>query len=157
MTLWSMAALGFAFLFLALLELLMTFAPSEKMLELSEGLLIFVAPSKVMLELPAGLLLFEMTRGAAAIWEMTHGAAAPSKVTCGAGAPLDLLPDNVWGCSDFLLVTAHVFLLIFGLTIESNLFPRHLFLALHETLTLMFSQIDSYETLMFSHMNSWTA
>jgi hypothetical protein len=114
----------------------MTFAPSQLMLELRAGLLIFAAPSKLVLELRAGLLLF----------------AAPSKLARGAVAPSELLPDVVWGGSDYHLAT---FLLIFGLTIESNFFPQHLFLVLLET--LMFSQIDSYETLMVSHMNSWTA
>ena len=115
-----MAALGFAFLFLALsVHLLLSLAPSEQVLDLSEGLLFFAAPS-----------------------ELAHEAVAPSKVTRGADAPSELLPDVVWGCSDFLLVTA--LLLIFGLTIESNFFPRRSFLAL-------------LETLMFSHMNSWTA
>jgi hypothetical protein len=151
-----MAALGFAFLFLALSELLMTFSPSEKTLELSELLMTF-APSKLMLELRAGLLIFvapsKLARGAVAPSEMTRGAAATSEMTLGAAAPSELLPDVVWGCSDFLLVTA--LLLIFELTIESNFFPRQSFLALLET--LMFSQIDSYEILMFSHMNSWTA
>ena len=46
-TLRSVAALGFAVLFLALSELLMTFAPSKLMLELRAGLLIFAAPSKL--------------------------------------------------------------------------------------------------------------
>jgi hypothetical protein len=79
-TLWSVAALGFAVLFLALSEPLMTFAPSKLMLELRAGLLIFAAPSKLMLELRAGLLIF----------------AAPSKLARGAVAPSGLLPDVVW-------------------------------------------------------------
>ena len=106
------------------------------MLELRAGLLIFAAPSKLVLELRAGLLIF----------------VSPSNLARGAVAPSELLPDVVWGCSDYHLVT---FLLIFGLTIESNFFPRHSFLALLEN--LMFSRIDSSETLMVSLTNSWTA
>ena len=133
-TLRSVAALGFTVLFLALSELLMTFAPSKLMLELRAGLLIFAAPSKLVLELRAGLLIF----------------VSPSNLRVGLLHPLSCYL-SVWGCSDYHLVT---FLLIFGLTIESNFFPRQSFLALLET--LMFSQIDSYETLMVSQ-NSWTA
>jgi hypothetical protein len=93
----------------------MTFSPSEKTLELLEGLLIFASPSKVMLELLARLLFFpvslEVTSGAGAHSEMTRGAGAPSEMTHEVAAPSELLPDVVWGCSDFLLVTS--FLLIF--------------------------------------------
>jgi hypothetical protein len=60
------------------------------MLERRAALLIFAAPSKLMLELRAGLLIF----------------AAPSKLAHGAVAPSGLLPDVVWGCSDFLLLTS---------------------------------------------------
>jgi hypothetical protein len=46
-TLRSVVVLGFALSFLALSEILMTFAPSKLMLELRAGLLLFVAPSNL--------------------------------------------------------------------------------------------------------------